>query len=151
MKTVAAILIIGVLALGLSQSTLAQTTFWYMSSIACDLNNGVCGYATGFPYTEQSVAAAKQACRDHGGQHCQLAMPSFDSCGAITDPLKGGYYGIGLTKELATSRALDACHKDGGRECKVILAFCSKSGQTAGPPPCLSIPIPERYHANCHW
>jgi hypothetical protein len=124
----------GCILIGLYQPVLSQTTFYYMSSIACDPVTGVCGWATGFLYTEQAVQAAKEACRSHGGQQCKIAMPSFDSCGAVTDPLKGGgYYGIGLTKELAISRAKDACQKDGGRDCKVIVALCSQAGQTAGP------------------
>jgi hypothetical protein len=128
----------GCLLIALSQPVSADT-FWYISSIACDPVTGVCGWATGFLYTEESVAAAKQACRNRGGQHCKIAIPSFNSCGAVTDPLKGGYYGIGQTKALAESRAKHACQKDGGRDCKVIVALCSESGTLAAPTPS---PIP---------
>jgi Domain of unknown function (DUF4189) len=138
----------GATLVALSQPASAET-FWYMSSIACDPVTGVCGWATGFLYTQESVAAAKQACRSHGGQQCKIAMPSFDSCGAVTDPLKGGYYGIGLTKELAISRAEDACKKDGGRDCKVIVALCSQAGQTAGPSP--STPTTRMCNGYSYW
>jgi Domain of unknown function (DUF4189) len=139
MKKFAAVLLI---ACGLSLPVLAQTTFWYMSSIAYDETTGIAGWATGFLYQQDAVQAAKQACRNRGGVNCKVAIPAFDSCGALSTGANGeGYWGIGKTKDLAHSRAMNACEKDANHGCKVLVSLCSESGTL---PPLQLSPIGPR-------
>lgn len=128
MKTTTAILIIGALALvGLCQPVLA--TFGYYSAIAADPVSGVWGWSTGWLFQNQAEADALSRCRSNpNSSHCKVGLV-FNSCGAVTT---GFYFGVGLTQDLANSRAMNACGKE-SRDCKIIIAFCSAEGQAPAP------------------
>ncbi|MGO8919266.1 MAG: DUF4189 domain-containing protein [Stellaceae bacterium] len=117
----------GCILIGSSQPVLAYT-FYYESAIAYDPTTGALGWSTGSLYTRDAVQAALRACQGHGGTHCKLAIPTFDSCGAVSVGSNGHYWGIGLTKDLAVSRSMNACGQDGSRQCKVVVSLCSEMG-----------------------
>jgi hypothetical protein len=63
----------------------------------------------------------------------------FNSCGAVTAGKNGHYFGVGLTTDLANSRAMDACSKDANSSCKIIISFCSAEGEAPMP----GVPTPH--------
>jgi Domain of unknown function (DUF4189) len=124
----------------LSQPVWAQTTFYYISSIAYDATSGVYGWSTGWLFQKDAVQAALHECRKHGGTQCKVAIPAFNSCGALSAGSKEAYWGIGLSKDLAESRAMDSCGKDGSLGCKVLVSLCSEAGTIAPASPSPTVP-----------
>lgn len=111
----------------------AWATFGYYSAIAMDPVTGAYGYSTGWLFQNQAEGDALRRCRSNpDGAHCRVGLV-FNSCGAVTAGTNGHYFGVGLTTDLANSRALNACSKDANRNCKIIISFCSAEGQAPMP------------------
>lgn len=141
------ILCAGCMLVSSDQPVLAYT-FYYDSSIAYDSTIGAIGWSTGWLYARDAVQAALRACQSDGGTYCKIAIPTFDSCGAVSVGSNGHYWGVGLTKGLAISRAMNACGTDASRGCKVIVALCSEMGSApnVNPLPGLSPVSPSHGH-----
>jgi hypothetical protein len=116
---------------GLAQPVLAYT-FYYESAIAYDPVTGAIGWSTGWLYRQDAIQAALRACQKYGGVQCKLALPTFSGpihCGALSAGSKHHDWGMGVTKDAAISRAMNACQTDDGQTgCKVLVALCSKMG-----------------------
>jgi Domain of unknown function (DUF4189) len=124
----------GCILIALSLPVLAQTTFGYISAIAYDLTSGGWGWSTGWLFEQDAKADALRRCQSRpGNTHCKVVIV-FNSCGALTTGSNGAYWGVGLTKNLANSRAMNSCGKDASRNCKVLISFCSEEGTIAPPP-----------------
>lgn len=149
----------GCILIALSQPSSA--TFGYYSAIAGDPTSGAWGWSTGWLFQNQAEADALRRCQSNpNGSHCRVGLV-FNSCGAVTTGSNGSYFGVGLTQDLANSRAMNACGKDANRDCKVVISFCSAEGQATPPgvpqpgvpptpkPNCRTL-LPDQ-RANCTW
>jgi uncharacterized protein DUF4189 len=111
----------------------AWATFGYYSAVAMDPDTGAYGWSTGWLFQNQAEADALRRCRSNpNGSHCKVGLV-FNSCGAVTTGTNGAYFGVGLTQDLANSRAMHACGKDANHHCKIIISFCSAEGQAPAP------------------
>ncbi len=131
------IALMGLGAVGLASRP--ASAFALMGAIVCDYSADNCGYAVGFVYQEQAVAAATQACINHGGgaEHC-IHTIVFDSCGAAVTGLYNGNprggRAVGMTRQLAISHAMSGCEST-STYCHIVVAICSGESSTQPPHP----------------
>jgi hypothetical protein len=94
-------------------------------SIYYDSSSGGHGESYGYSSPERAKAEALSTCREYGNLHCKIAMPTFDSCGAVTvDSTGEAYWGIGQNSNLAAGRAMSACKKD-STGCEPLVSICN--------------------------
>jgi hypothetical protein len=122
---------VGVVSALLGGSARARAGY---GSIYYDFSSGGHGEASGFSSPERAKANAQSACRKYGNSHCKIAIPTFDSCGALSVGANGEpYWGIGQYKDWAVKRSMSACMKDGGG-CAPLVAVCNPTEtSTTGP------------------
>lgn len=135
MKRWVLIALMGLGAVGLAPRP--ASAFALMGAIVCDYSADNCGYAVGFVFQDQAVAAATQACINHGGgvKHCVHTIV-FDSCGAAVTGLyngnRRGGRAVGMTRQLAIAHAMSGCEST-STDCHIVVAICS--GESSPPPP----------------
>jgi eukaryotic-like serine/threonine-protein kinase len=84
---------------------------------------GKTGTSSNFPSRE---AAVREALRTCGAPDCRPRGAFVDACGAfaLAQNARMGS-GLGPTRELAQSKAIDTCAHHGGRNCRVVVVSCN--------------------------
>lgn len=103
-----------------------QTTY---GSLYNDPNTGQSGVAVGKKSKREARRVAKELCEGTGSKGCKELMLLDNQCGAFASSSAApAEFGLawGPAEGDTVTRALQTCHKAGGKGCKVIYAGCSK-------------------------
>jgi hypothetical protein len=82
------------------------------------------GYAVKYGSRAEAERRAKSECGEHD---CQIAAWYYNSCGAVATGSNGAWGGAqGSSMQEAGARAQARCARQGGADCRVLHATCSR-------------------------
>jgi hypothetical protein len=120
---VAAVLVIGLLAVIVVAAPLIRAQGDYWGALAYSYENGAYGFAYDYSTQDRAINAAVDKCASRG---CKAVVWFHNSCGAFAKGRAGSYgWGIGDDRAEAESKALAECRKR-GEGCKNIEWACSR-------------------------
>lgn len=121
-----------VAALMLATTTLMMTVVVSTAKAAGALAVGRCGaFGQAFDYSDvtQARREALERCR---GADCRVVTDLARACAALAvdlaDPCRANGWGRSARLGRAQNGALQACYKDGGRECVIRTFICDAKG-----------------------
>jgi Domain of unknown function (DUF4189) len=107
----------------------APTVPW--GYLVFDTATGRSGASWGWSSGVQARGAARDECRRQGGQRCDWQLPARGGCVAIAEG-DGGRGRIAHQKSggtpalnIARTKAIDDCRREGGQRCRVVAQACS--------------------------
>jgi hypothetical protein len=109
----------------------ADDSFNTIGSIAYDKVSGGYGASHGYLYEQDAKESARRACQSKGNLYCKVII-TFDTCGAVSAGSNGVYWGVGLNRDLAVSRSMNACTKD-SKSCNSVIWICNSTLTHQGP------------------